>query len=234
MHETSDRGAHGCIASVATFRSREDLMTIVSSEPIVLIGPGSEWLWSAAQFVVVAITLVGIYYQLRLQRAANAFEQIHRIAAEWNSERLVRAKLRVLRAAAFGAHDASAVGIVADFWEEVASLVRAGHVDLSIAYENMGQPLRFWWVLMEDETRRLRDMQGAMAWVHFERMYAVFERRSVGDERRLVIDRAHVTSGLPQRVQDYEDELRLLEELRAIPAPSATSRRSQRPTAAVR
>lgn len=206
-------------------------MTILSSEPIVLIGPGSEWLWSAAQLVVVAITLLGIYYQLRLQRAANAFEQIHRIAAEWNSERLVRAKLRVLRAVAVGAPDA-AVGIVADFWEEVASLVRAGHVDLSIAYENMSQPLRWWWVIMEDETRRMREIHGAMAWIHFERLYAVFERRSVDDERRLVIDRAYVTSALPQRVKEYEDELRLLEELRAIPAPSATKRRSRRPTAA--
>lgn len=208
-------------------------MTIFSSEPIVLIGPGSEWLWSAAQFVVVAITLVGIYYQLRLQRAANAFEQIHRIAAEWTSERLVRAKLGVLRAVASGGPNASAVGIVADFWEEVASLVRAGHVDLSTAYENLSQPLRFWWVLMEGETGRLRESHGAMAWIHFERLYAVFERRSLGDERRLVIDRAHVTSVLPQRVKDVEDELRLLEELRAIPARTANKRRPERPTSAV-
>lgn len=28
---------------------------ILSNEPIVLIGPGSEWFWSMAQFVIVAL-----------------------------------------------------------------------------------------------------------------------------------------------------------------------------------
>lgn len=41
-----------------------------------IFGAGSEWFWSMLQFVVVAITLAGIYFQLRQHRAANAFAQV--------------------------------------------------------------------------------------------------------------------------------------------------------------
>ncbi|HET8785070.1 MAG TPA: hypothetical protein VFM38_05500, partial [Candidatus Limnocylindrales bacterium] len=74
----------------------------MSSEPIVFLGPGSEWFWSMAQFVVVAVTLVGIYYQFRLQRSANAFDQLNRISEESYSEPMLRAKLQVARAIVAG------------------------------------------------------------------------------------------------------------------------------------
>ena len=70
----------------------------MSSEPIVVIGPGSEWFWSMAQFIVVAVTLLGLYYQYRQQRSANAFEHANRIAADWSSEARLRLRLKAVRA----------------------------------------------------------------------------------------------------------------------------------------
>jgi hypothetical protein len=61
-------------------------VSILSGEPIVLIGPGSEWFWSMAQFVVVAITFLAIYYQLRLQRHTAAIEQVREISREWTHQ----------------------------------------------------------------------------------------------------------------------------------------------------
>ena len=46
---------------------------MVNTEGLTLFGAGSEWLWSMLQFVVVAITLAGIYVQLRQAGAADAF-----------------------------------------------------------------------------------------------------------------------------------------------------------------
>lgn len=77
-------------------------MDIVSGERIVLIGPGSEWFWAMAQFAVVAVTLLGIYFQFRLQRAANAFDQISRIHADWSSEQFTRIRLSGARAVKAG------------------------------------------------------------------------------------------------------------------------------------
>lgn len=60
------------------------------------IGAGSEWFWSMAQFVIVAVTFLAIYYQLRLQRHTAAIDQGREIAREWTHELLARARYDVL------------------------------------------------------------------------------------------------------------------------------------------
>jgi hypothetical protein len=61
-------------------------MAIFSGEPIVLIGPGSEWFWTAVSGLVLAVTFLAIWRQLRLARSANAFEQLDRFTSEWGGE----------------------------------------------------------------------------------------------------------------------------------------------------
>ena len=41
--------------------------------------------WSMLQFIVVAVTVVGIYYQLRSSQSANAFTQLGALVDEWTS-----------------------------------------------------------------------------------------------------------------------------------------------------
>jgi len=41
-------------------------VNLVNLEGSAIFGPGSQWFWSMAQFILVAVTLIGIYYQLRL------------------------------------------------------------------------------------------------------------------------------------------------------------------------
>jgi hypothetical protein len=45
------------------------VVSLINTNGLVLIGPGSEWFWSALQFVVVVVSLVGIYNQLQGQQA---------------------------------------------------------------------------------------------------------------------------------------------------------------------
>ena len=42
-------------------------MTFVNTDGMVLIGPGSEWFWTALQFTALAITFFAIYRQLQAQ-----------------------------------------------------------------------------------------------------------------------------------------------------------------------
>ena len=60
-----------------------------------IFGPGSEWLWSFAQFVVVAVTLVAIYRQLRLQAREGAIEQVTEFRREAYSEQMLQYGLDV-------------------------------------------------------------------------------------------------------------------------------------------
>ena len=64
-------------------------------ETMNLFGPGSEWFWSMAQFLLLAATLLGLYRQLRQQNAANALHRIETLQGEWDSPRLIYARLAV-------------------------------------------------------------------------------------------------------------------------------------------
>jgi hypothetical protein len=73
---------------------------LINVDGLSLLGPGSERLWSMLQLVVVAVSLIGLYRQLRLQSSAGAIEQATALARDWNSELLHRSRLAALLARA--------------------------------------------------------------------------------------------------------------------------------------
>jgi len=200
-------------------------MSIVSGAPIVLIGPGSEWFWSMAQFVVVAVTLLGIYYQLRTQRATNAFEQLNRIAADWGSEPMLRARLRVGRATQAGEIPSwGATVVVGDYWESVGSLVRGRHIDARVVDDSLGAGARFTWAMVKEavEAKRIAQDQPDL-YEHFEWLVVVFDgflARSGGSPAAL--DRAGMLKTLEGGLPALEDRIRMLEESRLVPAAPAS------------
>jgi len=71
---------------------------LINFDNLVIFGPGSEWLWTMVSSVVLAVTFVAIYRQLRIQSRAAAVEQVQAAYRDWTSEGLTRAKQRILRA----------------------------------------------------------------------------------------------------------------------------------------
>lgn len=183
---------------------------MVNSEGIALFGPGSEWFWSMLQFVVVAITLVGIYVQLRQARAANAFAQANAMQEQWSGERMVRrvhAIATALRDDGPGADLSAHVVSIGNFWEGVASLVRAGHVEIGVVRENLGGGCRLSWLILEPAVRASRTTQGPDLFEHFEWLADQILRH----------DRAH---GIPDTVLTRENAVATL--VQAIPALRAS------------
>ena len=100
-------------------------MSLFNWEGAAIFGPGSEWFWAMAQFVVVVITLAGIYRQLRAQSSANAFHQMATLNDRWNSDHLVRARLALVlhfRYEEAGAGIPSLMRPMCDFFEDIAFL----------------------------------------------------------------------------------------------------------------
>ena len=56
-------------------------MTFINTDGMSFIGPGSEWFWTALSGIVLAVTFLAIYRQLRLQRSQTSIEQLERIPA---------------------------------------------------------------------------------------------------------------------------------------------------------
>ena len=114
-------------------------MKIINTDGMALIGPGSEWLWTALSGLVLAVTFVAIYRQLRMQRSAAAIEQLERIEREISSERITRCRLELALAQRDGVDPANlpihTSAPIVNFWERVGSLARRGHLDLELLWD---------------------------------------------------------------------------------------------------
>lgn len=189
-------------------------MQIINTEGSALIGPGSEWFWSMLQFVVVVVTLVGIYYQLRIAQSANAFAQLDALVDEWQGELLVRRRLGVLYALRDGTlpeHLPDApTSFVADYWEKVGSLARAGHIAPSVLAEGHGGSTD-WWPILAPWVRKIRTEDGNPGlWEHFEWLAATMVRIHPA----FSWDQAAFDRSLERRIAATESALRDLEALR--------------------
>lgn len=143
---------------------------MVNTHGLTLFGSGSEWFWSMLQFVVVAVTLIAIYVQLRQDRAANAFSQASSLREDWNGEIMARRKLAHLLALRDNAPDAYVLNLaepIGNFWDHVGGLVRAGHLSLPLVYEHLGSQCQTTWNILEPQARDMQATDGAAIWDNF-------------------------------------------------------------------
>ena len=204
-------------------------MEFINTDGMAFIGPGSEWFWTALSGVVLAITFIAIYRQLSLARSANAFTQLSALVDEWQGERLVRKRVAVLVAirdgvAAADLPDSPAVA-VANYWEKVGALARAGHVAPSLIAEGLGAA-DGWWGILAPWVARTRVVDAnAELFEHFEWLAATLVRLHPA----LGFDQAQFARTLPDRLAAAEADLRDLEAMRTV-ITSAPPRADHRPT----
>lgn len=132
-----------------------------------LLGPGSEWFWSAAQFVVVVITLSGIYRQLRAQGAANAFQRFEALEGRWNGPNLAFARLEFALHLRYGGPMSEAFlsetwlkgRPLADFFADVGDLYERKFLTSDELGAQWGRTFEFYWVLLEPAIKRQRVLE---------------------------------------------------------------------------
>ncbi len=195
-----------------------------------ILGPGSEWFGSMVSGLVLAITFIAIYRQLRLQAGAGAVEQMHAIQREWETEVLARHRLAILVALRDGTDPTSvpagAASKVCDYWERLGYLVRAGHISPALVPEYNGPAARQWWALLRPGVRAYRaEFSLASLFEHFEwlaRRMAEIDRRTAAAE----VDEAYVTRHLARLIEVERDAIRAAEETRGATAQSGGARRT--------
>jgi hypothetical protein len=195
-------------------------MRLINTDGLVLIGPGSEWLWTAISGLVLAITFLAIWRQLALARSANAFQQIEGLTAAWETELLARHKLAILEAIAAGVPlenipEGSAT-VIENFWEHTGALVRAGHIDAKMMYPQYGPIIRYWHAVVTPNVRRYRAESRTRV---FESLDWLAERMAEVDRARgddVAIDEAYIRSTLGRRIERFRDEIRQAEQVRMV------------------
>jgi hypothetical protein len=195
-------------------------VTLINTDGMAFIGPGSEWFWTMLQLVVVAVSLVGLYRQLRLQASASAFDQLRNMIQEWGSELLLRCRVELLRLLRDGMEPAKLPRgvsvIMVDYWETVGLLVRNQHVSDRLVWDQMGNVCEVWWLTLKPSILLARrEADDETIGENFERLAGVM----AGLDRKIgtspIYDEAWGVSRVDARLADATDSLRLVRSLRA-------------------
>jgi hypothetical protein len=190
---------------------------VINTEGLTLIGPGSEWFWSALTGIVTAVTFLAIYRQLRLQSSAAAIDQMAAVDREWNAEPMIRARLEVMVALRNGVDPANlppSVENIGNFWERLSILIDGGHVDRRIVHGPASQRIQAWWVWLTPIVDMWR-VDEPHSWEGFERLAVLMGEM----DRRLgrpPIDAAAAARTLPIAIAANTSALRIAEEMRAV------------------
>ena len=216
-------------------------MTLINTEGMTFIGPGSEWFWTAVSGLVLAVTFLAIYRQLRVQRDAAAIEQMAALVRDWQAEEMLRHRLAVLVALRDQSDPAKlpnrASSEIGNFWEGVAYLVRTGHLDRRLVYQNFGSRIRLWWELLLPNTVMVRGrdedqtIYEDLEWL--ARMIGAADHKS---GLLLTYDEAYLRRQLLLNIEGLLEGIRTAEEMRAVfvrpMAPSALEPDAPAPAAA--
>jgi hypothetical protein len=192
---------------------------MVSDDQLVLIGPGSEWFWSMLQLIVVAVSLLGLYGQVRLQTSASAIAQAETLSGRWASERMNRSQLAVLLFLRDRKDWANVPrqpsNVVGNFWEEVGFLVRKGHIRRDIVNAYLGSIVSLWWVFLGPYARELRESQGDPAiYEHFEWLAGTMAEIDRKAGLTVTVDEAGLAQKIQYSIQVLHEAIRAEEELR--------------------
>jgi hypothetical protein len=190
---------------------------LINTDGLAFIGPGSEWFWTAVSGLVLAITFIAIYRQLRLQRDAAATEQVNGLLNEWSSERMARAKLTVLLALEAGTDPLDlpdrALSHVGFFLQRAGYLAQRGHMDGRLVYEHLGSQIQDWWAWLGPRVLAVREAS------HDPRVWQGFEWLAMDaaarDAQRGVRRRDDVE--LAKYIEHFQQAIELEEALRTVP-----------------
>jgi hypothetical protein len=188
----------------------------INTDGMALIGPGSEWLWTAVSAIALVVTLLVLYRELRLRRANASIEQMKAFALEWDSERMLRHQLDILLALKAGTDPArlpqAAARLLGNYWENLGDLTRNGHVRL----ENIdGNHCRAWWATLHPSLKSLEESWQLVMFAQFE--WLVGKMAELGDPaNRSSFDRAHLDAQLDTRIVRTQDAIRVEQALRTV------------------
>jgi hypothetical protein len=140
-------------------------MEFINTDGMSLLGPGSEWFWTAVSAGVLLATLLAIYRQVLLQRGLKEAQQSEDLAREWDSERLLRARLAIALTLQEGQEldhspSMSSATRIADYWDKVGSLVRYGHVGREQITAQWTEIILIFWTMLGPMVKRLRIERG--------------------------------------------------------------------------
>ncbi|MBI3747835.1 MAG: hypothetical protein HY262_03160 [Chloroflexi bacterium] len=211
-------------------------MHIINTDGLALIGPGSEWLWTALQFFALSFTGLAILRQVRLQATSNSLAMGVRFADSFRIE-LTRFKAVALIDVARDSRVMTpAIDRVGSWFDGTASGIHNGHLPALMGWQEWGVPAQMFWAAFGPALHERRKLEPGQwkEWEHWLGDVIVRDRKAgiVQD-----VSQAAVARWIPEAIAYYIEALRLSDEDRRgviptwpIPEPSSESTDKDLPT----
>jgi len=202
-------------------------MRIINTDGLALIGPGSEWLWTALQFLALSITGLAIFRQLRAQTSANSLAMGIRLADEFRIE-LLRFKLASLMDVSANRRTMTpAIEKVGTFFDGTAGAIENGYVPARMAWQQWGQASQTFWAAFRPVLEERRKTDPGL-WKAWERWVADMDDRDRKAGTVREISPSYLAHWIPDTIAYYIGSLRLEEEAKRgviptwpVPDPSS-------------
>ena len=135
-------------------------MKLINTDGMALFGPGSEWFWTALSGIVLAVTFIAVYRQLRAQASANALVRLETLDGRYHSRLLTLAKLRTALSLRYGEREpgmSREMWVVMEFFTDVAGLLEEGYISFKEVEDNWGLSIQVWAALLREPIREERE-----------------------------------------------------------------------------
>jgi hypothetical protein len=178
------------VGGLYALRLRYPTATLLNETEWTLFGKGSEWFWALMQFVIVTITLVLIYGELRISSAAHMLESLTSLNERWTSKDLVSQRRKICRAHLKG-DPVLTLGnqIVFTFFEELGLYVRKGWVPQQVIWDTYSYYIENYWDMCSQEVvDRRKKSTDSSTFEHFDQlavaMRVINKKRKIPCTRR--------------------------------------------------
>lgn len=195
-------------------------MTIFNTSGMAIFGPGSEWLWTMAQFVALAVTGLAIFRQLRAQSWANQLAVLRLFGDEFQAEQMIRQRLRALIELAEGNRRLTpALDHVGGWFDGLAEARYNGHIRPKYAVEQWGLVSQIYWAIVSPILPELRAADPGL-WKTWERW--LMEVRALEGKAGVVQDLSpeRIARWLPETIEYYIARLRIEQEMKSGVIPT--------------
>lgn len=211
---------------------------LINTDGLAIFGPGSEWFWSMAQFIVVVGTLVGIYRQLRAQSGSNSLARIEAFYDRYTSKEMLLAKLNVAIRLRYGdqhgdqpAEMDARMDPIAMFFDILYDQYEAGFMTAKEIEDRFGGGAQVWWRLLRPAIERSRDIESEpLLYDGFQKIDALCgERASKRGSPRTYFLEAPRSELLDEMIKRTTEGLELLNDAKSDVIPRPPIRRKSEP-----
>jgi hypothetical protein len=152
---------------------------MINLDGLTVVGPGSEWFWTMLQVILLVVTGLVIWRQLRAQAATNAIQQLDSLYGRWHSGLFTHAEMELalhIKHEGVGADTFWHAEPIIELIDDVGRLYAAGYVRIE-DMSNFSVMFQNWWLILRPVIEDVRSAWGAPLFSEAERIVTELSER---------------------------------------------------------